>query len=244
MPCFCYKTTDSTNRIAKEFIADGKVEDRAVFISRTQTAGRGRYDRAFLSPKGGVYLSYAVKVPDGADFVGFGLYCALAVVNTLAGLAPEISDKLSIKWPNDVNADGKKISGILPESVEKDGARYVVVGIGVNVDTAEKDLQSLSGIATSLRAMTGKRYDVKKACAMLAVALSDIESMYFGKFSDELNEEYCLYSSTLGKTVSRTSSDGITSKGVAVRVENDGTLVISSDGKEEKILWGEITENA
>lgn len=243
LPCFCFTTVDSTNRLAKEYIADGKVEERAVFIAHTQTSGRGRYDRSFLSPKGGVYLTYVRKVPAGADFVAFGLYSALAVANVLSTFVSETEHTISVKWPNDVQLDGKKIAGILPESVEKCGERFVIVGIGVNVDTKSKDLKSVE-IATSLRKITGKRYDVKKASAMLCVALSDLDDMYFGKFNDELCDEYNRYSSTVGKIVTYTSSEGKTAKGKAVRVEKDGSLVVLSNGREERVIWGEIVENA
>lgn len=243
LPCFCFSRVDSTNRIAKEYIADGKVTDKAVFVASTQTAGRGRYDRSFLSPEGGVYLTYVTKVPSGSDFVSFGLYSALAVVNVLSSSIDNTAHTLSVKWPNDVKLDGKKIAGILPESVEKNGERFVIVGIGVNVDTKIEDLNAVE-IATSLRAVTGKRYDVKKACAMLAVALSDIDDMYFGKFMNELNEEYNRYSSTVGKTVTYSVENGETVKGKAVRVERDGSLVVVRNGVEEKVVWGEIVENA
>lgn len=241
LPCFCYNEIDSTNRVAKSYIADGKVADRAVFIARTQTSGRGRYDRKFLSPKGGVYLTYVVRVPSGADFVGFGLYSALAVVHMLSSFADE--NLLSIKWPNDVKLNDKKIAGILPESVEKDGERYVLVGVGVNVDTKPCDIASVE-IATSLRAVSGKRYDVRKAAAMLAVALSDLDDMYFGKFADDLSDEYNRYSSTIGKKITYKSAQGENICGKAVRVESDGSLVVVRDGVEEKIVWGEIVENA
>ena len=146
LPCFCYDSLPSTNDEAKRIAKEGR-EDRFAVAASEQTAGRGRYGREFLSLRGrGLYLSYAMKA-EGRDIVAFGALSALAVA---ALLEEYFGIRAELKWPNDVLANGRKICGILPESVVgRDGERYAVVGMGVNVFYSEEELGALADIATS-----------------------------------------------------------------------------------------------
>ena len=153
MPCFYFYFTSSTNYLAKAFVAENSLKTPLVVVAKEQSAGRGRYDRTFLSPKGGVYMTYVA--PAGEDFLSWSLYGAVAVVRVLSTLGVN-KDRLGVKWPNDVNLDGKKVCGILPESVVN-GDRFVLLGIGVNVNTKGDDLAPVKDIATSVYEATGKK---------------------------------------------------------------------------------------
>ncbi len=130
----------STNRTAKE-MALADAEHGTVVLSELQTGGRGRYDRAFFSPAGGLYMSLVLR-PEYLPFSGSTL------VTTFVGLAvceaiEEVTGKHpGIKWVNDLLLDGKKICGILTEAVtdfESGRLSWIVAGIGINIHSAPED---------------------------------------------------------------------------------------------------------
>ena len=129
---FCYHSLPSTNDVARELAASGASEGVGV-LAFEQTAGRGRQGRSWLSPGGeGLYLSIVLRpCMKARESPILTLASAVAVAETLIvdfGVAADI------KWPNDVMARGRKISGILVESAtEGDQLQYAVLGIGVNV---------------------------------------------------------------------------------------------------------------
>lgn len=137
---------DSTNTYAKQLCAENKGTN-ALVIADCQTAGRGRLDRSFASPKGtGLYFS-AVYTLQGTEK-------HLELLSALAGLA--VRDTLynlydlqaGVKWPNDILLEGKKLCGILCEIVNVNNRpKYVVVGIGLNAERGEfpDDVESIAG---------------------------------------------------------------------------------------------------
>lgn len=133
-------TVDSTNNYAKSIAND--VADGTVVISEEQTSGKGRLGRVWKSKSGdGIWMSIIVKPdisPTGAPFLT--LIAGASIVKGLQNLGVDAS----IKWPNDVIINRKKICGILTElSAEIERINYVVVGIGINVKTLEfpKDIE-------------------------------------------------------------------------------------------------------
>jgi len=122
--------TDSTNRVAKELARQGAAHGTAV-LALAQTAGRGRLERQFYSPEGGLYLSVILrpKIPP-QDRVLVTPMAAVAVchgVEHLCGIRPDI------KWVNDLYLEGKKLCGILCEGT----GDAVIVGIGLNLRSPE-----------------------------------------------------------------------------------------------------------
>lgn len=115
-------SVDSTNNFLKQNTLNGNVCVRAL----TQTSGRGRLGRSFLSPKGGVYFSVLFK-------------CENKQLATIAAavVVEQCLDKSFIKWPNDILIDGKKACGILCECCNYDDR--IIVGIGINVKKAPLD---------------------------------------------------------------------------------------------------------
>src|SRR5438067_12880473 len=138
----------STNDLARELAEQGAPEGTAI-LAREQTRGRGRQGRAWASPMGeGLYLSVILRpmlAPSQAAILT--LAAAVAVAETLLA---DYALAVDIKWPNDIHARGKKISGILIESaIEKNELEYVVLGVGVNLGQREF-AGELQMVATSL----------------------------------------------------------------------------------------------
>ncbi len=125
--------TDSTNEEAKRWLrhASSGNDDRITVIwSRSQTAGKGRRGRTWVSEPGNLYCSLVVKPGcPAAVAVQLGFVAANAVAATLASRLPE-GHAITCKWPNDVLVEGRKAAGLL---LEADGGRDLVVGIGVNL---------------------------------------------------------------------------------------------------------------
>ncbi|MGE4351106.1 MAG: biotin--[acetyl-CoA-carboxylase] ligase [Bdellovibrionales bacterium] len=128
-----FDTIDSTSTVAKQAAQEGAPEG-LVIRALSQTAGKGRQGRPWISPKGNLYLSVLLRpncTPQQAGHFSFAT--ALAVFNAIAEVHSD--EKLSLKWPNDVLLGGAKISGILLD-ISADGAdkvEWLVAGIGINV---------------------------------------------------------------------------------------------------------------
>lgn len=139
----CYGEIDSTNAEAKRNAAEGMAGNRWC-IAATQTAGRGRRGRSWISEPGNVYASLLLR-PDcqAGEAAALSFVAGLAVrdaIDTIAG--GDTRPSLKLKWPNDVLCNGRKISGILLESSARaDGAiDWVVIGVGINVAHHPDDL--------------------------------------------------------------------------------------------------------
>lgn len=159
-PVHRFDILPSTNVTAKEY-ADNGAPSPTVIIANHQSKGRGRMEREFASPLGGLYMSIILR-PDFDDAtmplitLAAGLACA-TVIEESYGLT------ISLKWPNDLYIGTRKLAGILTETGSYSYALrkipYVVVGIGINVNSRLQDFNpSLDGIVTSLVAESGKEY--------------------------------------------------------------------------------------
>ena len=133
------KEVDSTNRLARDLAISGAVEGTLV-VAETQTGGRGRKGRKWFSPPGeGIYVSLVLRPRfQPAEAPKMTLLAGVALAETLI---PAVPSRVTIKWPNDVLAGGKKIAGILIEiSTQIDAIDYMVVGVGLNVNTPAREL--------------------------------------------------------------------------------------------------------
>ncbi len=139
-----YKEADSSNNVAKSLAADG-AEEGTVVVALEQFGGKGRMGRRFYSPpESGVYFSFVLR-PSAAVVPYLTVLAAVAVAE---GIELAGGKHTSIKWVNDVFADGKKCCGILTEAVadlECGGVEFAVVGIGINVT------QPYGGFAPEIR---------------------------------------------------------------------------------------------
>lgn len=132
-----YDALDSTNAEARR-LAGGGASHGAVIWAKKQTAGRGRMGREWVSAEGNLYATILLNPSVGLSRCAqLSFVASLAVADTLEAIVPEPSS-IRCKWPNDVLAAGRKISGILLESFvtrEVGGERqWIAVGVGINVD--------------------------------------------------------------------------------------------------------------
>lgn len=233
-----YNTTDSTNNAAKR---ESDLPDGTLFLAEEQTGGRGRRGNTWESfSGGGIWMSLLLKPNIApANVAGLTLAAGLAVCTALNAQLPP--DKRAwIKWPNDIVINGKKVVGILTElSAEVDAVNYVVLGIGINVNTPPFT-GVLAAKATSLLAETGEQ---QNRVPLIRNILSALEPVYFAYLENgfpALRTEYCKNCITLGKTV-KIEKSGESFLAQAVDLGDTGALVIEKDGKQDVVQSGEVS---
>ena len=228
---YFFEKTASTNIEAK---LSENAPDKSVFIAETQTDGRGRLGRKWLSSKdGGVYMSIYLK-PDIPPY-------KVSALTLVAGLAVQRAiENTTIKWPNDVLFSGRKVAGILTEmSAEIDRVGYVVVGIGVNVNTEAFSID-LVRKATSMYLETGKKYERESVINSILENFWQIYDEFLkGNFA-KIRREYMRCCATLRKEVVIIKNDEeIVAR--AVDITENGELVVEKDGKRFSVNSGEVS---
>ncbi|KUH34479.1 biotin--protein ligase [Thermococcus celericrescens] len=216
----------STNEYAKRIAQD--VPEGTVVVAKRQTAGRGRRGRNWTSPEGGLWMSVVLKPPrvdPRLVFVG-----ALAVVDTLADFGIESG----IKWPNDVWAGGRKISGILTEGK---AGEYSILGIGLNVNNAIPE--ELRENAVSMVQFTGRELPLDAVLERLLFHLGGWYRVFLER-PDLLMAKVRERAFILGKAVTVTEDDERIS-GIALDILDDGSLLMGIDGQLRRILYGDVS---
>jgi BirA family biotin operon repressor/biotin-[acetyl-CoA-carboxylase] ligase len=233
---YYFDAVSSTMDVAMELGMKGSAEGTLV-LAEHQTKGRGRLARCWSSPKyKGIYLSLILKpdiLPNATPVLT--LLCAVSISEAIkehTGLDAQI------KWPNDLLMHNRKIGGILTElNAETDLTRFVVIGIGLNVNNDKKTL--VEG-ATSLKEETKEEIN---RVSLIQGILRRLEVNYLSfqkKGSEHIIEKWRLYSATLGKRV-KVTCQKIHLEGEAVDIDSDGGLLIRNDsGLIEKIMSGDI----
>lgn len=225
-----YDSLASTNDEAKKRGFEGAPHLFCV-AAHTQTEGRGRLGRRFLSPTGGTYFSVVLRptVPR-ADYGVITPICAVAVHRALVkitGVAPDI------KWVNDLLLDGKKLCGILSEaSTDKNGNPFVVLGIGIN--TGGGPLPSeIADIATVL--------PVADKHALIAAILEELSLLDTAFLKGNWRPYYRRYATFLGHDVTLTDKQGTTCARAVDIDERGGLVVALANGTVTTLYGGEIS---
>ena len=230
-----YPRLKSTNEVAKREVQRGTTEGTVV-IAGEQTAGRGRLEHVWLSPKGSIALSI-ILYPGAVYLPSLIMLASLAVVRSIEAVTGLRS---RIKWPNDVLVNGKKVCGILIESeLRGKSVDYAIIGIGVNVNLRFSDFPEILPAATSLSDELGRDIPLP---ALIRRLLVKIEELYLILLAGgSIYEEWRNSLVTLGKEV-RVESAEATYEGIAESVARDGSLQLRhSDGSLSKIIAGDVT---
>jgi BirA family biotin operon repressor/biotin-[acetyl-CoA-carboxylase] ligase len=230
------REVDSTMTLARELAAAGAAEG-TVALADAQRAGRGRMGRTWIS-QGGVnlYLT-AIVCPPLAALRQLAMIAPLAVAE---GVEAACGLRAEVKWPNDVQLAGLKVSGVLIDAeVRGDQPALAFVGIGINVNLDPAGTPELRDVATSLRAQLG--HPLPREDVLVAVLSR------FGQLLDEserggsVRERWRARLNTLGKRVSLRAGDTVVT-GLALDVSEDGGLILEqSDGSCAVFTAGEVT---
>ena len=231
----------STNTVAMAAAAEGASEG-SVFLAEEQTAGRGRGANSWQSPRStGIYCSVILRpsLPP-SDVLALSLAAGLAVRAAIHEVDSRI--EVDLKWPNDVLLNGKKVCGILTEmNAEATRVRYIVVGIGINVNQASfpKDLP-----ATSLRLTTGSEWSRVELAGAL---LKSLDREYRQLVDDADSKESILQrfaensSWVLGKRV-RIEENGSAFEGTTEGLDPRGFLQVRTPHGVQTVLSGTVRE--
>jgi BirA family biotin operon repressor/biotin-[acetyl-CoA-carboxylase] ligase len=236
-----FEETTSTNDLADRFGRDGAREGVVIF-SESQTRGRGRLGRRWLSPpRKGLWFSVLLRPPlRPQNTTWLTLASAVALRRALedeTGLNPQI------KWPNDILVNGLKVAGILTEiSAELDRIKYAVVGIGVDVNLNAGEFQpDLRKTATSLKLALGHPVSRPElAVAILRELDADYQRLAEGRF-DSVAEEWERHCVTLGQQVVIRIGDREI-HGRAESLGEEGALLVRTEhGRLERVVGGDVT---
>lgn len=231
-----FDIVSSTMDVAYDLAQKTKGEGSCVFAEE-QKKGRGRMGRSWQSPKHkGIYASIILR-PDISPNETPQI-TLLAAVSVAQAIRDSAGLNALIKWPNDVLIDGKKVCGILTEmNAESDKVKFLVIGVGININTKAKELPKT---ATSLMEQSGETVD---RIAFVRYFLKELDRRYLifkeQGFGPTLNE-FRNFSATLGKRV-RIDLQDRRIEGQAMDIDDSGALIVRLDsGFTERVLTGDV----
>ncbi len=239
---YYFDTIDSTQNFAAKISKNTK-ENGTVIISQKQTSGRGRLNRKWISPKGGIWLSIILHPKFDITFttlipIAASLALSLAIEKTL-------KKKPQLKWPNDVTIIGKKVAGMLVDlSIESNEIDNLILGVGINfkIDSKKltKSLQSTERFygVTSLTKTNEKINPIKLVHSFL-FELEKVLDLLEHKKPQSIIKGWTKRASNIGKITTVITSDGKI-KGKALKIDNDGALVLAQKGKKQRVLVGDV----
>jgi len=236
-----FEQTTSTNDVIEKLARDG-VKEGAVVFAESQTKGRGRLGRKWISPahKGlwfSILLRPSLRPQEATQLTVASATALRRAIENETGLKPEI------KWPNDILIGGKKVAGILTElSAEVDRVKHIILGIGVDVNLDATELPAeLRKTATSLKIEAGEMIvRAELAVAILRELDFDYARICGGKFL-AVADEWESHCATIGKNVTVLIGDRKT-RGRAESLDDDGALLIRTEhGHLERIIGGDVT---
>ncbi|MCM8790346.1 MAG: biotin--[acetyl-CoA-carboxylase] ligase [Candidatus Omnitrophica bacterium] len=236
-----YKKVDSTNDIAYA-LAEKGIKEGSVILADEQLKGKGRQGRVWVSPpKGGIYMSCVLRPEMApAEIPKITLLAAVAVakaIRQLTGL------DAMIKWPNDILINDNKVCGILTEmKAEQDSIVFLIVGIGINVNTPIKNLpKGASSLRQELRAR-GMAENVSRVelARKVLEALEEHYIMLREKGFGPIIEEWKTMSAMVGAQI-KVVLPNRTFDGLVHDIDSDGSLVIRlNSGMLQKVSSGDV----
>ncbi|MCD6526080.1 MAG: biotin--[acetyl-CoA-carboxylase] ligase [Desulfuromonas sp.] len=236
-----FTETDSTNVRAQELAEHGALEGTVV-IADSQSAGRGRMGRRWSSPAGvNLYTSIVLRprmLPTQAAQLTF--LSAVAVARTIEQVT---GVKVTVKWPNDILLDGRKIAGLLNElSAEMEGVHHVVLGIGVNLNmTADQFPDDLRYPATSLLLHTGQPVCRLEFAQQLLRQLDELYQLFLRQGFVPIRLAWEALFELLGRTVEVDCGGQIFVGDVAGLAEDGALLLDLQGGGRQEIYAGDVT---
>ena len=229
-----FESLPSTNTELARLAAEGAVEGLAV-VADEQTAGRGRLQRAWSSPKGaGLYFSILLRPAIPTEHWPLITFMAALAVGDALNEATGL--QTDIKWPNDLLSNERKICGILAEAIETPTGRAVILGVGINL-TQNAYPPELETVATSVSEATGQKPERETILAALLRALP----RWYSLLNEQSGREKIVAAWTNrssyanGKLVQVSNGNEVW-QGTTCGVEHDGALRLGTASGEIKLV--------
>jgi BirA family biotin operon repressor/biotin-[acetyl-CoA-carboxylase] ligase len=245
-----YKEVGSTQDLAISLVKK-KLENvhGTVIIAERQRNGKGRIDRKWISPKGGVWLSVILKPKiKAAQATLLPIVAALAVCDTI-NQKTNLNSK--IKWPNDIVIEGRKVSGTLADiSIDNDNIEYVVIGIGINANVnVSKIIRYVSNnicpkpgtlkITSLKKELSGKNVNITDLTQMLLEKLEYYYTQLEENFARSIMQKCRERSETLNNLVF-VEQQNESFEGTAIDIDSDGALLVKKpDNNIYRVIAGD-----
>lgn len=232
---------DSTNLYAKSNLAE--LADRDVVCADVQTCGRGRFERAWVDlGSGNIFMSVVLKPSNEFKPVYANLTQYFSVV--LCEIFEEYGLKPQIKWPNDVLIDGKKIAGILSESVmQGHNFKGFILGAGINLNAKSEDLKQITdNEVTALNLEIGQTINKNIFLDKLINKFFENYNNFLQNGFNMIKNDYIKRTCFLGKEISVKGFNN-TISGLAKSINSAGELVLEKDGNDITVTIGDILWN-
>lgn len=236
---YYFSTIDSTNDEAKK-LAQERAPHGTVVIAEEQTGGKGRMGRVWMSPpQKGIWVSIILRpsiLPTEAPKLT--MLTAVAVAEAIRN---EAGIPATIKWPNDILIEDKKVCGILTEmSAEMDDVNYVIIGAGINVNNDEFS-DEIKEKAISLKIAKGESVERIKILAGFLESLEHHYEVAMNHGFSPIFEKWKKLCCNLKKPVEVITKKG-SFAGIAVDIDEQGALLVKKeDGKLERVLSGDVS---
>ena len=239
---YYFEEIDSTQNFAQNIAADKK-ENGTIIIAEKQTAGRGRLDRKWTSPKGGIWFSLIIHPK--FDVSSSTLIPILSAVALSKSIKSVLGLETEVKWPNDITMNGKKVAGVLVDaSFQTNSIDYLILGIGINFDIDAKKLEKRLTKTPNFYGIDSLRGKENKTPpkTLLKEFLLQFEKNLFQLDKGEKSKiikEWTKRSAGIGKKITINTSNGKIS-GISQGIDNDGALKIKTRNKIQKIYVGDV----
>ena len=239
---YYFEEIDSTQNFAQNIAADKK-ENGTIIIAEKQTSGRGRLDRKWTSPKGGIWFSLIIHPK--FDVSSSTLIPILSAVALSKSIKSVLDIETEVKWPNDITMNGKKVAGVLVDaSFQTNSIDYLILGIGINFDIDTKKHEkrltktpNFYGI-DSLRGKEDKTPPKKLLKEFLLQFEKNLFQLDKGEKS-KIIKEWTKRAAGIGKKITINTSNGKIS-GISQGIDNDGALKIKTRNEIKKIYVGDV----
>lgn len=222
-------------------LAEGGAPHGTAVVADEQTAGRGTKGRIWVSPPGESIHTTLIVRPSVDELKRLSIISPVAATDAIRATTPL---EPTIKWPNDIQMEHRKMGGILIEADWSEGQpQYALIGIGINVNFDPAPWASqIDRPATSLMIELGERQPREP---VLAALFNAFEHRYRQAKSAELHALWVARLNTLNQDVTVTRAGGDSVEGRAVAVDDDGALIVeSADGERHAFIAGEVTLRA
>ncbi len=237
---YYFDSINSTQNFAVE-IAPNRKENGTVVISKKQTEGMGRLKRKWKSPVGGIWLSVIVHPKFSTSQI------TLVPIATSLALHKAVEKVLGIKpmlkWPNDLTLKKKKVAGILLDtSIQSNKIEFLVLGVGINFKIKPRNLEKLLKKTPNFYGVSTLVEKNEKPLPLVKQFLYELENIFqminTGS-NKKIVREWTKRSSTIGKNVSVITDNGRIN-GKALKIDNDGGLIIKKGKKIQKLFVGDV----
>jgi BirA family biotin operon repressor/biotin-[acetyl-CoA-carboxylase] ligase len=226
----------STSDYLKQNITRLEADFPLMVSAGVQTAGRGRESRAWASPEDlGIYATFGFDLPDQRSLSLLSITAGIAVIDMLESWTGKM---FAMKWPNDILADGKKVAGILCETIVKADRITCLVGIGINVNQQAGDFPiDLRERAGSLKLLTGTAWPLPAGRERLAASMAKwLKKLVKDDRECIIDRARHLSRSFLGRTISF-HHQGRILRGIFCGLAADGGLLLKVADREEKFFY-------